>query len=374
MSTKVYKTSIIVTMLILLTACGQKQAPPAAPPPVSVNITTVTKNPAVYYDQYPATVVPLNQVDIRPQVSGYITGIFFKDGDRVQKGQKLYSIDQQTYEANYQQALANVEVQKTNLVKAQKDAERYHYLDKQDAVAKQLVDYADAAYDAAKKQVEAAQDNVTSVQTSLKYSTIYAPFDGTIGISQVKIGTAVLAGSQVLNTVSQDDPMAVDVEVDQKQIPRFTSLMQNHNEEKDSVFMLLLPDGSQYPVPGHIYLIDRSVDPTTSTIKTRLVFNNSQNLLRAGITTNVKIKNNGGVSAIMIPYKAVTEQMGEYFVFAIIPGNKVTQRKVALGPHIYDKVVVLNGLAEGDQIVTDGVQKLRDSTMIQVAPLKSLGH
>jgi len=373
MSTTVYKAGTSITMAILFAACGSKQPQQApAPPPVSVNITTVTKGGSEYYDQYPATVVPLNQVDIRPQVSGYITGIFFKDGDRVSKGEKLYTIDQQQYEANYQQAIANLDVQKTNLVKAQKDADRYHFLDKQDAVAKQQVDYADAAYDAAKKQVEAAEASVTSVQTNLKYTTIYAPFDGTIGISQVKVGTAVSAGSQVLNSVSQDDPMAVDVEIDQKQITRFAQLMQQKDaDEKDSIFRLVLPDGSVYANPGHIYFMDRSVDPTTGTLKSRLVFANPQNILKAGITTNIKVKNNSGTQNILIPYKAVTEQMGEYFVFVTIPNNKVTQRKVALGERIYDKIVVLNGLEEGEKIVTDGVQKLRDSTVIQVGPPKT---
>ncbi len=375
MSTTVYKAGITISMTILFAACGSKQPQQApAPPPVSVNVTTVTKGGSEYYDQYPATVVPLNQVDIRPQVSGYITGIFFKDGDHVSKGEKLYTIDQQQYAANYQQAIANLDVQKTNLVKAQKDADRYHYLDKQDAVAKQQVDYADAAYDAAKKQVEAAEASVTSVQTSLKYTTIYAPFDGTIGISQVKVGTAVSAGSQVLNSVSQDDPMAVDVEIDQKQITHFVQLMQKGNDEKDSIFRLILPDGSVYANPGHIYFMDRSVDPTTGTLKSRLVFANPQSLLKAGITTNIKVKNNGGGQDILIPYKAVTEQMGEYFVFVTIPNNKVTQRKIGLGPRIYDKIVVLNGLEAGEQIVTDGVQKLRDSTVVQVGPPKTAGH
>jgi membrane fusion protein (multidrug efflux system) len=373
MSNKVYTAGITLTILALA-GCSPKQQQQAAPPPVSVNVAAVTKGDAVYYEQYPATVTPLNQVDIHPQVSGYITGIFFKDGDRVQKGQKLYTIDQQQYEANYQQAVANLDVQKTNLVKAQKDAERYHFLDKQDAVARQQVDYADAAYDAAKKQVEAAEANVTSVQTSLKYSTIYAPFDGTIGISQVKIGTAVAPGTQVLNSVSQDDPMAVDVEIDQNLIPRFTQLMQKGNAEKDSVFSILLADGTQYPVPGHIYFIDRSVDPTTGTIKARLVFPNPQNLLRAGITTNVKIKNNTVAPVIMIPNKAITEQMGEYVVYVTIPGNKVTQRKITLGPRINDKVVVLNGLEEGEKIVIDGIQKLRDSSLVQIAPPKTQSH
>jgi len=364
MAITMYRTGFILTAIVFLAACGKKpqQAPP---PPVAVNLDTVTTGNALYYDVYPATIAALNQVDIRPQVAGYITGIYFKDGDRVFKGEKLYTIDQQQYEANYQQALANVAVQKTNLVKAQKDADRYHYLDQQDAVAKQQVDYADAALDAAKKQVDAAEANVRSVETNLKYSTIYSPFDGTIGISQVKIGTAVSPGSQVLNSVSQDDPLAVDLLVDQKQIPRFTKLLATGGDLKDSIFMLVMPDNSVYPVPGHITLIDRAVDPQTGTIKTRLVFSNPKDELKPGITGNVRVKNSAG-NVILIPYKAVTEQMGEYIVYVVIPGNKVTQRKITLGTRVSDKVVVTNGLQAGEKIVVDGVQKLRDSTVIRV--------
>jgi membrane fusion protein (multidrug efflux system) len=106
-------------------------------------VQQVTAGNAVYYDQYPATVTALNEVELRPQVSGYITGIYFKDGDKVRKGQKLYSMDQQQYQANYQQAVANLAVQQTNLVKAQKDVERYRELDKRDAIAKQQVDNAE---------------------------------------------------------------------------------------------------------------------------------------------------------------------------------------------------------------------------------------
>jgi len=149
------KNYTAIILLILLASCGSKSAQQQQmmqpPPAVPVTVQTVTTGKATYYDQYPATVTALNQVELRPQVSGYITGIFFKDGNKVKKGQKLYSIDQQQYQANYQQALANVAVQQTNLVKAQKDADRYHELEKQDAIAKQQVDYADAALAAAQK-------------------------------------------------------------------------------------------------------------------------------------------------------------------------------------------------------------------------------
>ncbi len=140
-------------ILLFATACGDnKNNAPAGPPPaVKVVVEPVIVADAVYHDEYPATVTPLNQVELRPQVTGYITAIHFKDGDRVRKGQLLYSIDAQLYNANYQQAVANLNVQEANLSKAQKDADRYRELAKQDAVAKQLVDNAEAALEVAKK-------------------------------------------------------------------------------------------------------------------------------------------------------------------------------------------------------------------------------
>ena len=351
----------------LLSSCKDDKAntQPAAPPPVPVNVYTVTKGRASYYDQYPATVTPLNQVELRPQVNGYLTGIFFKDGSRVKKGQKLYAIDQQQYVANYQQAQANLQVQETNLVKAQKDADRYHELEKHDAIAKQQVDYADAALEAAKKQVAAAQANVSSVQTGLRYTTIYAPFDGTIGISQAKLGTAVSAGQTLLNTISSDDPMAVDVAIDQKDLYRFEQLHKNNAGAKDSTFKLILPGQEAYPHPGEIYLIDRAVDPQTGTIKARLLFPNKQSDLKAGMTGNVQILNNANTEKLLIPQKAVVEQMGEYFVYTT-DGKAAHQKKVSLGARIGDRVVVNNGVDEGEQVITDGLQKLKEGAPVQV--------
>jgi membrane fusion protein (multidrug efflux system) len=351
--------------LLLLSSCGQngQQQQQGPPPAVAVSVQTVATTKAVYYEQYPATVVALNQVDLRPQVSGFITGIYFKDGDRVRKGQKLYSIDLQQYEANYQQALANLGVQQTNLVKAQKDAERYHDLDKQDAIAKQQVDYADAALEAAKKQVEAARANVTAVQTSVRYATIYAPFDGTIGISQVKMGSPVTAGQTVLNTVSTDNPVAVDFVIDQKEIYRFSQLQAQ--EVTDSTFTLAFGNDI-YPYPGTLSLIDRAVDPQTGTIKARLIFPNTKNVLKAGMTGVVRVKNNSADQAVVIPYKAVTEQLGEFFVYVVNDSNKVSQRKLLLGQPLGNNIIVKDGLKPGEKIAVQGVQNLREGAMVRI--------
>lgn len=351
---------------LLLWACGGKkndnaQAPP---PPTPVTAVKATKGSAVYYDEYPATVTALVEVEIQPQVAGNITGIFFQDGQRVRKGQKLYTIDPQAYRANYDQAVANLNVQKANLTRAQKDADRYYTLAQQDAIARQVVDNATATLETAKRQVEAAQANIRQVATNLKYTTIYAPLDGTIGISQVRLGAAVAPGATPLNTISSDNPVAADVQISEADIPRFLALQQQKAAPRDSTLVLTLPNG-RYPYPGVIRIVDRAVNPQTGTIRVRIAFPNPKRELRVGLNGNVQVKNNTGQPQLLIPYQAVTEQMSEFFVFAVGDSSKVVQKKVTLGARVNDKVIVKNGLNEGELIVTEGTQKVRDGARVK---------
>jgi RND family efflux transporter MFP subunit len=360
---------ILFAVVFSLTSCSDnKAAGPQAPPPVAVNVYTVEPGNATYFDSYPATATPLNQVDIKPQVSGNIVGIFFKDGQQVKKGQKLYEIDQQAYKAAVEQAKANVAVAKANLARSQQDADRYLDLAKDSAIAKQTLDHQLADLEASKQQLQAAQANVASVETNLKYSEIFAPFNGTIGISQVKVGTAVYPQT-LLNTVSTDDPMAVDISIDQAEIPQFERYFEKGARPQDSLFTAVLPDGSIYPHPGSLYLLDRAIDPTTGTLKARITFPNPKNELKAGLTTNIRVRHASGDSTLLIPFKAVVEQLGEYFVF-IADNGHAYQHKVVLGTRIGGMVVVRSGLTAGEKIVTDGVQKLRDSSAVAVGAPK----
>lgn len=368
-----FKYSIFITAVFFVACKDQPKNQSAAPPPVYVSVTSVKDTVAGSYNEYPATLTALNEVKLTAQINGYITGIYFKDGNKVSKGQRLYTIDQQVYGANLQQAIANLQVQQTNLVKAQKDADRYHDLEKHDAIAKQQVDYADAALDAAKKQVTAAQANVNAVRANVGFAVIRAPFTGTIGISQVKPGTAVVAGQTILNIVSTDNPVAVDINVNQNDIFQFLKLQQQKQNKSDTTFTLYF-GSEKYDYPGQIYLIDRAVDPQTGTIKARLLFPNPKGMLKPGMNATVRVATNNTAPSIVIPYKAVTEQLGEYFTYVVGDSNKVQQQKVELGPQLEGNVVITNGLQPGDKIVVEGVQNLHQGSVITTTPMQPQGQ
>jgi len=195
---------------------------------------------------------------------------------------------------------------------------------------------------------------------------INAPFDGTIGLSQVKLGALVSPGQTLLNTISSDDPVAVDFVVNEKEIGRFIRYEKGGANQIDSLFTITLPDGSPYGQVGKIYVIDRAVDKQTGTIKVRLVFPNHDGMLKAGMSCVVRVHSEEGAEQLLAPYKAVTEQMGEYFIF-IVNGKKVTEQKVSLGTTIGDKVIVKTGLKAGNVIVVDGVQKLHDGSEVNTS-------
>jgi RND family efflux transporter MFP subunit len=351
MKNKIYLFSLLIISGFLISGCGKGEGGFPQMPPTQVTAYTVKSGNAAYYDDYPSTVIALNQVELRPLVSGYLTDIYFNDGQHVTKGMKLYAIDQQQYEAAYEAAKANLE-------RAKQDYARYQELAKNNAIATQVLERSLA-------DLKSAESNLSMGETNYRNSVIYAPFDGTIGISQVKLGSAVIVGQTLMNTISSNNPIAVDFSINEKEIGYFTNLLNRKTSSKDSTFTLLLPDQTIYHYSGHLMLMDRAVDPATGTLTARLQFPNNKDLLKPGLTCNVRVLNYEK-NSILIPAKAVTVQMGEYFVF-VIDGNKVSQRRVEVGRTIGDETIVKEGLKPGEQIVTEGVQKLRDGSQIMLA-------
>ncbi|WP_183559668.1 efflux RND transporter periplasmic adaptor subunit [Mucilaginibacter sp. SP1R1] len=377
---RVILNTVLISCLAIA-ACKKKQPP--SNPEVPVNLLKLKTQNVLYFDKYPSTTAALSQVSLLPQIQGAITHIFFTEGTHVKKGEKLYEIDQRIYLDNYNAAVANQKVAEGNLAQAQQDADRYEYLNKYNAVAKQQYDHAVITLQNAKNSVQSAVQAVKTAHTNLNYAIVTAPFDGTIGFSLVKLGDVVNTGSTVLNTISTDGSIAVDFIVNEKQLPHFERL-QNSKPVTDSLFTLLLPDNTLYPYTGKISVIDRAVDSQTGAIRIRLVFPNPKNIMRVGMSCVVRVHNEETTPQMVLPSKAVVEQMGEYFVFvakdSTINNPKAqtdtgrvkhkllaVQKKVQVGQTIGPNVIIKTGVNPGDRIVTDGVQLLHDGSQITTA-------
>ena len=169
----------------------------------------------------------------------------------------------------------------------------------------------------AKQQVDAANSELIKAKTDYDYSLIYAPFDGTIGFSNVKLGALITPGQTLLNTVSSDDPMGVDFEISETELGRFQKLEKAVISKNDTTFRITLPDNSIYPYSGKISVIDRAVDPQTGSIRVRITVPNHEKMLKPGMSCKVLGLNANTGQQIVIPFKAVMEQLGEYFVFTV---------------------------------------------------------
>jgi membrane fusion protein (multidrug efflux system) len=388
-----YRSHLTLTFIccLLLSSCKQKQAP--SPLPIPVNLFTVKARPVVYYDRYTSTTVALYQVNLLSQVQGFITGIFFKEGSHVKKGDKLYEIDRRIYESNYNAAADNLKVEEGNLKQAQEDADRYEYLNNNHAVAKQLYDHAIITLENAKNSYKSAAEAFNNSKTNLNYSIITAPFDGTIGFSLVKPGDYTTPGQTILNTISSNDPIGVDFLINEKQLLYFENLQNNKAQPSDSLFTLILSDNSVYSLMGKISVIDRAVNSLTGTLRIRLVFPNPKGSLRSGMSCVVRVHNQDSSPQMIIPNKAVIEEMGEYSVYLAkdtvimssadtartahaLKGNHglfAFQKKVQPGVTIGSNVIIKKGIREGDKVVVDGVQLLHNGSQIASSDQRSSG-
>jgi membrane fusion protein (multidrug efflux system) len=182
----------------------------------------------------------------------------------------------------------------------------------------------------------------------------------------VKPGALISQGQTLLNTISSDDPMGIDFTINESELKRFSDIMKQGNTRSDTTFRIILPDNTPYPFTGTISVIDRAVDPMTATIKVRLTVPNTSGVLRPGMSCRVRVLDPEAGMSLRIPYKAVQEQLGEFFVFRV-NGKKATQVKVVLGPRINLDVVVAEGLNDGDTIAVEGIQKLTDGSVVAFA-------
>ena len=362
--------SLLGSLLLLATSCSkEEQAKPLPPPDVVVFETKAERVPI--HLEFVGQVSGFKDIAIRARVEGYLEGIHFEEGSRVEKGSQLYTLESQPFEAAVAAQMSMVAEAKTALVKAESDLNRIRPLAEAKAVSESDLDSAVAMYEASIAGVDAAEANLRAANIQLSYTKIHAPISGLIGMTRAKVGDFVgrEPNPVILNVVSQIDTVLVQFFITENQYlfaARRSGFRQDPLDKNadDADLELILSDGSVYAQKGVIDFADRAVDPTTGAMMVQASFPNPDELLRPGQFAKVR-----GIVAvvedgILIPQRCVTELQGTYSVFVVDESNKAQTREVKAGPKIEAFWLILEGLKPGEKIVYEGLQKVREGAVV----------
>jgi membrane fusion protein (multidrug efflux system) len=362
---------LAAVVALVLAACGSKAPPAPAQVPVEVKVVTVEPSSTITYADKVGEVRGSQEVDLRARVSGILLQTHFEDGTLVEKDQLLFSIDAREYRAQVNSARAQLASAEANLYRARQDVARYEPLLADEAIARQVYDNAVATARQAQAQVEASRAALQEAELGIEYAEVRAPLHGRIGAAQVFPGGLVTAGQTELATISADDPAWVYFTISEAELLDFERRMNGREVGADDPIrkvQLLLSDGSIYPLPGRISFGDRALDPTTGTYQLRAEFPNPGHALLPGLFARVRATGSKLDNALIVPDRAVQEQLGRYFLTVVGEGDKAEMRPVTLGQRFGNRQVIVSGLAAGDRVVVEGIQKARPGTPLKVVP------
>jgi RND family efflux transporter MFP subunit len=352
--------------LAILAGCSTKAEKPAPPPP-GVTVAPVVEKDVSIHQEWVGTMVGNVDADIRPKVEGFLLSRLYTEGSFVQKGQPMFQLDQRQAQAAVEQAQGKRERTRAALTQAQIDVHRYTPLVAQKAVSQAELDKAVSSEKAATAELEAEQAALDNAKLNLGWTTVTAPISGIAGVAKVGIGD-LMTPITVMTTVSSVDPIYVDVSIAEQDYLRFRREKPGeagHNLE------LILGDGTLYPRRGRALFVNREVDSRTGTIQVRGEFPNPGNVLRPGQYARIRAVTELRKNALLIPQQAVSELQGVYQVGVVAPDNKVTIKIITLGPQTGDMWVVESGLQAGDNVVVDGLQRIKSGMTVAPSPFKN---
>ena len=343
-----------------------------APAP-EVSVVTMQAREVRLTSELPGRTSVYQVAEIRPQVGGIIQKRAFKEGTEVKTGDLLYQIDPATYEANVAQAKASVAKAKADLEPARLKAVRYTNLIRTKAVSQQDHDDAQAALALAQANVALAQAQLAAAQIDLARTKVVSPITGRIGRSSVTPGALVTANqADAMATVQQLDPIYVDLTQSNVEMLRLkraleSGAMQTAGEAGTRV-RLILEDGSEYPLEGALQLAEASVDQATGSVTLRAVFPNPRRDLLPGMYVRAVIEEGVLAQALLVPQQSVTRNaQGQALAMVVDAENKLSARPLELDRAVGGEWIVRQGLAAGDRVVVEGLQKALPGMQVRVA-------
>ncbi len=350
------------------------QTQPAAPAPPVVLVTKAEKAEIPIFGEAIATLEGSTTSQIYAQISGYLLKQDYNEGSEVQTGDLLFEIDPKPFQASLDKASATLQTYQAQLLRTQQDLARYKALVDSGAVSQQEYQNAVQTEQSAQANVDAAQASVTSAKIELGYTKITAPISGIAGKAIAQVGDLVSPNTQ-MTTISALDPIQVAFTVTEQfylnNADQIAKLMQIPQNDRPDDIELLFADGTTYPRKGRFEYVNRQVDTSTGTISVYALFPNPDNVLRPGMYVKVRAVTRRISNAVLIPQRCVNELQGIDQVVVIKPGNIADIRNVTVGQKIGSYWIITDGIAPGEYVVAEGIQKCEPGSPVTPQPYVS---
>ncbi|MDK2743293.1 MAG: efflux RND transporter periplasmic adaptor subunit [Nitrospira sp. BO4] len=355
---------------------GCKEAvEPVELPPLEVQVQKVEQEDVPIFFEWIGTTDGLVNAKIRAQVTGYLLKQHYREGATVKKGDLLFEIDPRKFQAALKQAAGELDRAQAQRIKAEYDVVRNEPLAQEGAISQKEFQDSVQTSRAATASVESAAASLDQAKLNLEWTKVVAPIDGVVGVAKAQIGDLVNSSDE-LTSMSQLDPIRVYFPVSEQEYLRFSSLVQERYRAKedpriirdDGRIEMVLSNGEVYQHKGWFFLADRQVDAKTGTIRIAALFPNSENVLRPGLYAKVRTALAVRKGALLVAQRAVSETQGRYQVAVVTPENNVEIRSVTVGERVGSQWIIAQGLAPGEQVIVDGLQKLKPGVPVHPVP------
>jgi RND family efflux transporter MFP subunit len=359
-----------------LVGCGEgtRQQRAAAPPPPAVTIAKPVQRAIVDQDEYVGRFVPVDMVEVRAHVSGYLDKVHFQDGQMVKQGDLLFTIDKRPFQNTLDQARANLELAKSNVTFTQADLERGRQLLRDKTISEQVYDQRTQAFRNAKASVAANEAAVHQAELDLDFTDLRAPVAGRIGDRRVTTGNLVTGGTggttTLLATIVSIDPIRFEFTFDEAAYLRYERAAGAGNEvagrEGSADVELRLIDEPDFAHRGRMDFVDNVIDRSSGTIRGRAEFANPGGLFTPGMFARIRVPGSPVYQALLVPDAAISSEQARKYVLVVDGDNIARQHYVTLGQLIGSLRVVKDGLAADDRVIVNGLMLARPGA--KVAP------
>ena len=349
-------------------ASAQTASPVVENPAVPVSVHTVNAGDVRIWSEFSGRLNAVDYAEIRPEVSGRITAVRFKDGQTVKAGDVMFVLDPRPYEAALAKAEANLASARTNTEFAQTELDRAANLIKSQAIAQRFYDERANAKRVADAAVQSAEAELMQAKVDIDHAYVKAPISGRVSRAEITLGNVVQAGpnAPVLASIVSNNGIYADFEVDeQTYMQSFRADSDTQAKEQRVPVELTVQGDSGRVYEGTIYSFDNRINTASGTIRARARFDNKDASLVPGMFISVKLGSSMKGRALLVPDRAIGNDQNKKFIYVVGNDNKVVYRQVSLGPQVNGQRIVLSGLHSGERVIVDGLQHIAPDVTVQ---------